>query len=217
MLKKYGQFIKESNIDIDSICKIYKIKNYTINSDLTVDVDDTVNISNEELTELPLKFGKVSGHFYCENNNLTSLLGSPQTVGGFFDCYNNCLTSLLGSPKEVGGNFNCENNNLTSLLGSPKTVGGYFSCNRNKIINFKQLPITYKYYLENNPIDEFLKYFDNYEDKRNLGEYLRLFEDIVQFPYLDDLEFEELAKCLKHKLPENWRDSVTSYKMLSEL
>jgi hypothetical protein len=32
------------------------------------------------------------------------------TVGGSFYCYNNRLTSLEGSPKTVGGNFYCRNN-----------------------------------------------------------------------------------------------------------
>ena len=38
-LFKYDQFIKESKEDIDSICKRYGIKNYTINKDETIDVD----------------------------------------------------------------------------------------------------------------------------------------------------------------------------------
>ena len=201
MIKKYNQFIKESNIDIDSICKKYDIINYTINQDLTIDVDVTnfrfsVDLSNKGLNEIPLKFGKVTGNFYCGYNNLTNLEGSPKEVGSIFYCQNNKLTTLKGAPDKIESGFNCSYNNL---------------------INFKYLPLANNYIFFGNPIYEFLKYFDNYNDKKNLGLYLRLFEDIVQFPYLDDLEFEELAKCLKQKLPENWRDSVTSYKMLSQL
>jgi len=59
------KFIKlyESFTDIDSICKQYNIKNYTINSDGSIDVDGNVSLSN--ITQLPLKFGKVTGSFNC--------------------------------------------------------------------------------------------------------------------------------------------------------
>ena len=44
----------------------YKIANYTINDDLTVDED--VRLSHLRLTKLPFKFGSVTGNFYCSNN-----------------------------------------------------------------------------------------------------------------------------------------------------
>ena len=44
----------------------YKIANYTINDDLTVDED--VRLSYLRLTKLPFKFGSVTGNFYCSNN-----------------------------------------------------------------------------------------------------------------------------------------------------
>ena len=241
MIKKYNQFINESNEDIDSICKKYRIRNYNINTDGTVDVDGSVYLQAEAgyvaYKKLPLKFGKVTGHFFCYNNKLTNLEGCPKEVGGDFRCYGNELTTLKGAPvkvggefhcdfnkltnlegcpKEVGSTFYCQNNKLTSLKGAPDKVNGEFCCNDNKLISFKHLPLTTNYNLDDNPIYEFLQYLDDYGDDRNLGEYLRLFEDIVQYPYLDDLEFEELAKCLKIKLPEDWRDYVTSYKMLSK-
>ena len=135
-LFRYQNFIKESKEDIHSICKKYGIENYTINDDGSIDVDDNVNLYDEGLTELPLKFGKVSGYFDCSNNELTSLEGSPNKVGevgGDFYCYNNKLTNLEGSPSEVGGHFYCQGNELTSLEGSPGEVGGYFSCYSNKL------------------------------------------------------------------------------------
>ena len=101
--------------DIDSICKKFGIKNYTVNPDGSVDVDDDVDLSNKGLTKLPLKFGRVSGHFDCGDNQFTSLEGSPIHVGGHFECGRNHLTSLEGAPREVGGDFYCNNNQLTSL------------------------------------------------------------------------------------------------------
>ena len=151
-LFRYKNFIKESKEDwkiinfglgnsynIDSICKKFGIKNYTINEDGSIDVDGDVNLSNtinsgaRILTELPLKFGKVSGHFNCSYNELRSLEGAPREVGGYFDCSNNQLTSLSGSPREVGRYFHCNNNQLTSLEGSPEEVGGSFWCYENQL------------------------------------------------------------------------------------
>ena len=60
-----------------------EIKGYTINKDLTVDVSGNVNLSSQKITSLPVQFGKITGNFYCNNNNkLTSLKGSPIHVGG---------------------------------------------------------------------------------------------------------------------------------------
>ena len=137
-LYKYKNFIKESKEsmirrDIDLICKKYGIENYTINEDGTVDVDGDVSLYDKGLTELPLKFGKVSGNFYCYYNKLTSLEGAPLEVGGYFSCRNNQLLSLEGSPNKVGVDFSCPNNNLTSLEGSPSSVGGYFHCYNNQL------------------------------------------------------------------------------------
>jgi len=122
-----------NNENIKDICKEYGIINYTINDDLTIDVNGNVYLSRIGLTKLPLKFNKVIGYFYCSYNQLTSLDGCPKEVGGDFDCSSNNLTSLEGSPKEVGGYFSCSRNNLTSLEGSPKEVGGYFNCHLNPL------------------------------------------------------------------------------------
>jgi hypothetical protein len=83
---------------------------------------------------------KWEGDFYCHNNQLTSLEGSPKEVGGDFDCSSNQLTSLEGSPKEVGGNFDCSSNQLTSLEGSPKEVGGDFDCSSNQLTSLEGSP-----------------------------------------------------------------------------
>ena len=120
-------------MSIEEICKKYGIKNYTINDDGSIDVNQKVSLSYYGLTELPLKFNKVTGNFDCSRNSLTSLEGSPESVGGKFYCEYNNLTSLEGSPESVGGNFYCFNNNLTSLEGSPKSIGGKFYCRNNPI------------------------------------------------------------------------------------
>ena len=80
--------------DIDSICKEYEIENYTVNPDGSIDVDGDVDLDNKRLTKLPLRFGRVTGYFFCYSNQLTTLEGSPREVGGKFDCSYNQLTSL---------------------------------------------------------------------------------------------------------------------------
>jgi len=140
-LYSYNQFISESTKeDIDSICRKYGIKNYTINEDGSIDVDVDVNLSGRKIDKLPLKFGKVTGSFYCFRNQLTSLEGCPSEVTGHFYCYYNQLTSLEGSPSKVGGDFFCSYNKLTSLEGCPSRVGGDFYCDDNKLTSLEGSP-----------------------------------------------------------------------------
>ena len=136
-LFRYKNFIKESKEDIDSICKKFGIRNYTINEDSTIDVDGDVDLYRKGLTKIPLKFGKVSGNFSCGYNQLESLSGAPLSVGGNFSCGDNQLKSLEGSPLSVGGRFYCHSNQLISLSGSPLSVGGDFSCSNNKLVSLE--------------------------------------------------------------------------------
>ena len=111
---------------IESWLKRMDISVYTINDDLTVDVDNDVLIANKDLTKLPFKFGKVYGNFYASHNKLTSLKNAPDWVNGNFDVSFNLLTTLLGAPDYVGGNFYYNNNHLIpgDKVGIPKHVGG---------------------------------------------------------------------------------------------
>ncbi len=131
MIKLFEQFNNEQEI-ID-ICEKYNIKNYTINSDGSIDVDGDVNLSIYGLTKLPLKFNNIYGNFNCHNNNLTNLLGSPNYVYGNFHCHKNNLTSLKGGPDYVDGSFYCTFNKLTSLVGSPNIVNLTFKCFNNPL------------------------------------------------------------------------------------
>jgi len=126
--------------NIHKICKEYGIKNYTVNTDGSIDVDGDVSLFGIGLTKLPLKFNHVSGYFNCYVNKLTSLEGCPQSVSGDFYCNTNKLTTLEGGPKSVGGAFSCSDNNLTTLEGSPQSVGGYFNCGYNKLTTLEGCP-----------------------------------------------------------------------------
>lgn len=139
-----------------------EIFNYTINDDLTVDVDNDVIIKNYKLTEIPIQFGKVTGDFRCDDNSITSLKGCPSEVFGNFTCKGNNLTSLEHSPIYVGMEYNCNRNKLITLKGcpdkiiedffcmynelttleyGPKEVNGYYGCAHNNLTTLKGIPV----------------------------------------------------------------------------
>ena len=124
--------------DIHNICKIYHIRNYTINQDATIDVDYNADLSYNNLNILPLKFRSVGGYFACAGNGLKSLEGCPKITGSF-NCSENQLTSLKGCPEIVEGDFICSYNNLTTFEHFPKHIGGDFNCYNNPIYQIWEL------------------------------------------------------------------------------
>jgi hypothetical protein len=148
-LKKFKSVFHKYRID--PICAKFNINNYTINDNGSIDVDGNVylkpvfsytakEIANSFLKEIPVKFSKISGNFFCSNNKLTSLKGSPKLVNGDFGCHNNKLTSLQGCPEKIDGNFTCNNNYLTSLKYGPKLVGNNFICSSNNLTSLEGSP-----------------------------------------------------------------------------
>lgn len=81
--------------EIHKICYELKIDNYTINPDGSIDVDGDV-VMLIFINELPIKFNKVNGNFYCSYNNLSTLKNFPNEVGGETFLYGNPLKSLDG-------------------------------------------------------------------------------------------------------------------------
>ena len=125
---------------IKQILDNLNIKNYTLQPDGTVDVNGNVDLRNFNVTIFPVKFGKVSGDFFCSYTKITSLAGAPTSVGGSFDCSYTNITSLVGAPRAVGGNFYCSGTHITSLDGAPTSVGGGFYCNDTKITSLDGAP-----------------------------------------------------------------------------
>ena len=121
----------QSESEVAEICKRYRIENWSLEGGL-VNVDGHVGLYDRGLTELPLKFGVVTGWFDCSNNNLRSLEGCPLRVGGYFSCSKNRLTSLEGCPKYVGSNFYCQENNIREFTGIKYIEGGLW-CDSNPI------------------------------------------------------------------------------------
>jgi hypothetical protein len=132
---------QEQKDNIDQLCNKYKITKYTINGDLTIDVDGDVNFFACGLTRLPLMFNKVSGTFECGDNYLITLQFSPNEVGDSFYCSGNMLTSLEYCPKKIGKHFSCWGNNLKSLEHCPSEVGGAFDCSNNELTTLHNISI----------------------------------------------------------------------------
>lgn len=111
----------------------YIYSHYTINEipfndnrkgcGFSVDVHISIELSYEDVQELPFKFGKIDGNFYVNGNNLTSIENGPDYVSGDYRCDSNIITSLKGAPRYVGGTFCCGANLLTSLEYFPEKVG----------------------------------------------------------------------------------------------
>jgi hypothetical protein len=113
----------------------------TIRPDLVVDVHGDVMLrGGQAIEKFPVQFGLVSGNFWCEHNQLTSLQGAPDHVGGNFSCEDNKLTSLQGAPGHVGLNFECNSNKLTSLQGAPAHVVRDFRCSNNRLTDLQGAP-----------------------------------------------------------------------------
>jgi len=176
-----GYKIFESKQDIDSICAKYKIINYTINQNGLIDVDGGVDLSNLDLDRLPIKFGNVTSHFNCCENNLIDLEGCPEEVGGNFYCGYNKLETLEYVPDRINRSFYCSRNNLKSLEGCPTFIGGAINCNDNQLYSLEHFPkhIGDHFMCRGNPIHSLVK---NFVRKSNACNLVELFNDadIVQ-------------------------------------
>jgi hypothetical protein len=131
--------IKEiRNLDLGRFSGKIKKSKIILNSDGTFDYkgDLTFGLMNlKSLTEISIRFRKVSGDFFCSSNELTSLEGSPLEIGGHFNCFDNELINLEGAPLKVGGYFNCISNLLISLQYAPLKVVGNFQCWNNNLLS----------------------------------------------------------------------------------
>ena len=146
MIKKFNEYLNESEDILTQDQKDWLNANtdgtWRVNpSTGLVDVDGRFNCRYSGLKNLMgVRFGSVSGNFFCSYNQLTSLEGAPREVVGSFDCSSNHLTSLEGAPSGVGEDFSCDNNKLTSLEGSSSEVGSGFYCYKNQLTSLEGAP-----------------------------------------------------------------------------
>lgn len=144
---------------------------YTINSDLSIDVYKTVELNfYEEESQLPdfVQFNDIRGGFHCIHNNLTSMRGFPRIIRGSLMCHHNKLKTLEGGPEIVLGSYSVSRNELESLKGIPRTINENLYINHNNLKSLKDCPTIIKgdMYINDNPIKT-LEYFPQ-EIKGNL-------------------------------------------------
>lgn len=175
MFNMIVNFKKKRNIK--NILNQFKISNYVINNDLSVDVYEDVIMNNDNnnkpLKSIPLKFGKVTGSFFVRCQRLTSLHNCPYEVTEQFDCSENLLTSLEFCPKKVGASFICNDNQLTSLKYCPENINGSLFCYNNEIATFEYFPKEIKVDLK-------------MQNNKILKEELANFKTVVHTHILDD-------------------------------
>ena len=123
--KQIQDWLIHVNINLTD-CVIY--------DDLSVDVQENVNLSNCNISEIPIQFATIDGYFDISDNQLQNLKNSPKVVLGNFFCNNNQLTSLSGSPEYIKGSFECRDNRLNNLLGITQKIGGRVDCRSNHLI-----------------------------------------------------------------------------------
>ena len=94
------------------------------------------NLSHGFFKEIPKELANirgVDGDLLLNNNELTSLKGSPTDVEGSVFAANNQLETLEGGPVMVDGDFKVDRNNLKNLKGLPKDITGDLHINMNPL------------------------------------------------------------------------------------
>jgi hypothetical protein len=102
-------------VKIKKWCNEYKIKDYIINDDFTINVNGLVYLNDVMLNNFPeyIQFNRVEESFWIDNNNFTTLRGCPTYTGSYFSCRNNNLKSLMYAPKEMRVTLFCGYNPIT--------------------------------------------------------------------------------------------------------
>ena len=104
--------------EIENWLDEYKVINYTINEDLTVDVDGSVDLSFKNFKVIPVKFNIIKGYFSCSDNRLTSTDFFPKELYGTLYGYNNNFKNLDNFPKIITGMIGVDRNlNLENIIG----------------------------------------------------------------------------------------------------
>jgi len=125
----------------DRVDRVLKESRCTLNPDGTYSCEGAVDFSDMGLTKLPVKFNVVKGDFNCNDNNLTSLEGCPNTVGDNFDCsFNDELQTLVGGPDLVKEDYDCSFTSITTLEGGPESVGDIYNCRDTELNSFVEAP-----------------------------------------------------------------------------
>ena len=177
-----------TKIEIHTICKEYNITDYTINSNMSIDTEDSVALYNSNIKKIPINFNIVEGEF---------------------DCGNNGLKTLKNAPKKVNNDFYCDKNNLKSFKNAPQYIEGTFDCSVNNIRTFDYFPdVKGEIDMYNNPVYELWILFHNINHIEHFNE-LDIIQENGEVVILDRLNYflEDVGKR------EISKDYIINYKV----
>lgn len=83
-----------------------------------------VDISHNDLTSLVGLPESISGNLMIGSNPLKSLQGCSRSVNGDFEAFNTQITSMIGGPEIIRGDCFVNETELTSLEGFPRHIEG---------------------------------------------------------------------------------------------
>lgn len=83
-----------------------------------------VDISHNNLTSLVGLPESISGNLMIGSNPLKSLQGCSRSINGDFEAFNTQITSMIGGPEIIRGDCFINETELMSLEGFPKHIGG---------------------------------------------------------------------------------------------
>lgn len=193
MIKNFDTYIKE-NAENSYFFQTYKttkdwldfyhIKKYTINKDLTVDVDGSVDLHHQNLQKICVKFNIVQGNFEISNNDLTSLKGSPYIVLSNFICSNNHLINLEFSPNIIRNGISAYSNKFENI--NDLSPSAFIQTIKSGKVWIKELPKEIK--------DNYFRYWIEKEP--------------IIFKYMKDLVSNDIKKEYKHLYQANNFDLI---------
>lgn len=109
-------------VQIEKWLKEHNVKNFTINDDLTIDVNGDLFI--EEDLPYFINFNKVYSDCTVWHSYVTTLRGAPKYVDGNFICRSTAVETLEYCPIEIGGSFEViYNKKLKNIDNLPQKVG----------------------------------------------------------------------------------------------
>lgn len=159
--------LKNKN-DILNWLNFYKISNYIIHPDMSVDVNDNVDISNKNLDFIPVNFNRIEGFFNCSHNNFSDLSSGPKIVIKTLACRFNKIKSLSNCHVQVGWAMDCEHNELTSLDAKGITINGNLYLTHNPLTSFESLNMDLKGSLVFSNSYKLLDYQNYYTEARQI-------------------------------------------------
>lgn len=101
-----------------------RIQNYTIEDDGTVNVTGDVLLNG--IKELPIQFGRITGHFVVDDVSFKTFKGFPKVVGGDVRIQRRVIVpDYTGFPEVIRGAAAMKTIQADSLKGFPKLISKY--------------------------------------------------------------------------------------------